>query len=246
MKKLLLAAVLLIAVCAQAQVDYISVGDIDTTAIKMTVHMVGVKWSLDTLADGWGAGMDDVMPAWTYIVDAAMDTHVATQALADSVEPCDDIIGAFWAENLGGVAIDLEAKYKYVGPNWTIHATAFNCALAFTPPANNITALCLIYMDANGVPDDNVTTDHSANTVVTNTFQELDNPTFRSIAQPYVASTPTATNLYAEDPSATGDGTFGDQLDQIELYLDWIMPASSTTTANQSMIVVLRGQIMSP
>ena len=244
MRKLLLAAVLLLAVCAWAQVDYISMGEVDTTAIKMTVHMVGAKWSLDTLADGWGAGMDDVMPAWQYIVDADMDTHRAVQADADSVEPCDDIVGAFWAENRGGVALDLEAKYKYVGPDWSIHATAFSCAGAFGTGVNDVSALNLVYMDANGIVDDNVATDYNANTVITNAFQEFDNPTFRSPSQPYAPSTATGTNLYAEDPVVTGDGTFGDQIDQIEIYLDWIIPASSTTTADQSIIVVLRGAIM--
>jgi len=220
----------------------------DTVFIRLNVKMIGPKWSLDTLADGWDDELDAVMPPWNFISDADLDTHAAIQAAGDSVHPCDDIIGAFWLENVGGITLDFETCYKSVGPLWTIHATAYDCAGAFgaLPGTLNASALVFNYLAADGVPDDFAATDPDANDVVTNTYRELNNTNFAHPTEPYPYATASGVNLYAEDPFSLGDGVFANQTDQLELYYNWIMPATSTTSDDQTVLILIRGAVAAP
>ena len=248
MKKAIYIFLIILFGVVSAQ-DWVSTASPDTVYTNITVCMVGVRWSLDTLADGWDDELDAVMPPWNFISDADLDTHVAVQAAGDSVHPCDDIIGAFWLENVGGVTLDFETYYKSVGPLWTIHPTAYDCAGAFGafPWTANSTALVMNYLPSDGVPDDFAATDpDGAADVVTNAYKELNNTNFAHPTELYTFVTASGVNLYAEDPLSIGDGVFAAQIDQLELYYDWIMPATSTTSGDQTVIILIRGAIAAP
>ncbi len=234
MKKLLLAAALLVVV-VYAQAPWLTTDHgTDTLAIRINFRMVGVQWSLDTLADGI-YGESPSFSAANYRVSAVdTDTLAWTYVAADdSSRPCDSMFQCYWLENTGGLALEFMVCRNDVGNCadsflvWeSLSDSIPNCYNRYitTEPDggvigddNALVALCVEFMMADDDIEDIDVTDLSA-LVATRTgggsTPDEDNMIEFGTGSGHVGleDWPTmdanGAHLPAEDPANVGDGEY--------------------------------------
>jgi len=241
MKRLfLIAAIAALTVMAWGQITRDATND--SVVIRINVHMEGLEWTIDTIngTGGW-CSTSDVSPTW----NATSDSFYTDD---QEVSPCQKIYAAFWVENTGGITMDMSI-YGTSGPDWTWDDDQLTCAGVYsdhTSGAADTAAFAALFKESDGTEDYADGTDPAANDVVPNGASaeaEVTNANWNSESSPSANSTSDGLHLMAEDPTATGDGTFADQDDQAEFYVHLVAPPSATNTSTQYFRVVLTGKI---
>ena len=200
---------------AQGQ-DWISVGEADTTGIRITVHMIGAAW---TFNDG-GLGAEHGSAA-SFPVLSVADTFEADAS--DSVQPCDIIHQAFWIENTGGIALDFNTYLSeaLTGPTWSHDNVNITCA---TISREDTIGGAYAFALSDG---DSLTPAAPAWIVLPEAVGAADE----------------FENLLAENPLEMSDGVWTTQVDQREYHLEFVTPISSSTTTLQSVYTCIVGKI---
>ena len=216
MKKLLLAAVLVLAVCAWAQPDWESVAgqSPDTVYTKITVAMCPFRFSYN---DGTTGGAHTA-PVWNAVVVTADSLEYT---LDGCISPCQIAHLQNWLENTGGITADFNIQVNdAITPDWTHHDAATSCA-TLVPATENV---------AGGM---------FAFTASTTT---AETPVWTVL--PEALGADELENVLAEDPALTGDDTWRDgEADQRNVHIALVAPVSATNTNNQTMRVLLIGKV---
>ncbi len=204
--------------------------------------MIGAAWSIDTLDDGWDDD-SDVDSTWVFGSSASYDSFYTD---VGELAVCSLAIPAYWAENHGGITLDLMVRAE-TGPTWEIHPTYFTCEdLAGT---TNQCGIGVIAMIANGIIDDFTPAEMNSHCIppVTGSWQEIDSTSFHPTSgfQYYSFLSYTGTNLYAHDPipPPMEDGTYRRDNDIIELYFYITPPTASSATGAQYVIFWVKAKI---
>jgi len=262
MKKLLLAAALLMLVCgAWAQpLSHFTVRD--TVVIQVQVHMIGLEWSLDTVATGVAAttSMSTASIAWTVsdLDTTARDGWDTLKVDFGAQRPCTDANLIFWVENTGGISEDFHVNWGIFSIDDTLTGTDS------TYFAGDSVNRCTIneneagfYLGIGDYTWDNTAVTDAAFDVAAchlavpsapsgrNRFQgwtEVINTNFINAAliPMYYHAVATGLGVIAEDPTSTGDGTRDlTQHDQFEMGIRIVMPSSANSTIVQNFCVAM-------
>ncbi len=196
--------------------DWTSSSSPDTVYIEISVRMVGASW---TFSDG-GTGLAHTAPALAF--SHAADTFAAAADSATApVYPCDKIHHIFWIENTGGITLDINTFFSedLSGPDW-VHSD---------------------FAD---------TTCRGVDTLVGSYAFKPADPTLSTIPSVWtvlpedLGASDEYENLYAEDPTALGDGTWdAGEADIIDFHILYVVPSSSSTIMMQNFYSVVVAKI---
>ena len=199
------------------QSDWMSTSSPDTTYILIHADLIGASWTFNH----GGTGAENTTAA-NFLFSVIGDTLSA--AGDTTVRPCDVIHKIFWIENTGGVTLDFNVYIPTMasGPDWIHDPTNITC---ITINRENVYGGAYAFEPSDG----DSTTPSS--------------PSWNVLPDDDVGTADEFEDLLGEDPSSFGDGTWTSQTDQRELHLKYVMPISSTTTAEQRIYTVVVGKI---
>ncbi|MCD6595263.1 hypothetical protein J7L68_06285 [bacterium] len=244
MKKLLLIAMIsLLAVCLWGQ-DLTEKGNPSDANISIHVKMIGLSWTLDTLDDGALSVNTATMGTWIAAPAATPRTYTSTMADADSLQPCDIMGGAFWAENVGGLTLDMTVSGAITDPGagdpWSIW-TDITCASAYTGAANHGRDQSVVLVDfTDATAADAFAFTNTATSNIPGVADEVDNATFVDGANAPASAVAAGLHLPAEDIANVGDddGIAAGENDITNIYVAWIAPPN-TAIANLDQILTV-------
>ncbi|MCD6418417.1 hypothetical protein J7M00_06515 [bacterium] len=220
----------------------------DSVYIKISVRMVGVSWSIDTLADGWDDD-SDTLPTWHYTSSSEYDSFWTD---AGELDVCQKLIASYWLENTGGISLDIMVRADIRAEDtteipWSWSPDSFTCAGIDSEGIANQAGLAVVAMIADGIVDDFMPAFITSSDIPYTWWDEIDEdsyfptPTWRKY--PYVNAT--GTNLLASDPAIMPDvdGTYRRENDQMELYLYVLCPPHPTTSSAQTIMFWVTAKI---
>ena len=219
MKKLLFAAVMVLAVCAWAQTWSSTPGQSpDTVYTRVTVAMCPFQFSYNNGT----TGSAHTAPALTF---GGVSVDTLRYSLAECIDPCEVVDIQNWIENIGGVTADFNILVEDVvygtTTNWHHHDVATTCAGLTPLISENVCGGMFDFGTSNPV---------------------AEAPTWTVL--PEALGTDEIENVFAEDPASTGDNTWtAGERDQRNLHIGMIAPASASDTQQHSMRVLLIGKV---
>ena len=233
MKKLLLAAILIVFVAGAWAQTWTSTSTPDTAWIIFKVDMIGFMFT----ANWGGAGAENNDPY-------AVGTHALTTALvaeslvttAVDVKPCELLHGVFWLENIGGVTANFDVWHLHRGLDAAGSATGTWSEDAGADPdacAGLDEDEYVIGFDATAI----LSSDGSAATPLAAAMDFTRIPvgsgtcSFQNVSG--------VAGLVAEDPASFGDGTWTIEIDQAELHIGLRAPSSASNPATINRIAIM-------
>ena len=233
--------------CISFSQTWVSSG-FDTVFIKISVRMVGVCWTLDTLADGWDDDSDTI-PEWVWGSSPDYDSFAAD---AGELDICDILIGSYWIENCGGITLDILLRADIIaadsgGVPWIWHDSLFTCSDIDAEGGENIAGLGIVAMIADGIIDDFSPSNMNPDCIPNTWWDEIDIDSYYPIPTwrryPFVDAS--GTNLLSSDPALLEDidGEYRRDNDQIELYFYFLTPPNPTSSSSQIIVFWVSSKI---